>query len=1074
MPNAIFHPQRIVSGTTPAPPPAQSITLTALAGLSATAGGSSLGFSAQVTNPVSLPLSFVTETTSGPAPTGGSSSWDTGDLNKAISLAWAAAGTSVIRVRDANNALSNSLSVTVAAAPTPSPSPPPSAPTGNITQYLTSDGGSALSGVNFSGPTRDRWHNRLGLTWARTNTAGNWLDSALAQEGSTAYASSAAITAVDQVCTITATALVSRWLANGQNKGFYLRNRASLSLFPVSFYGRTDATSGNRPKLTVVTSSGTFVLTAKANAWWSASSAFGTGSALEWQLAATASFAILRFDLSTVTGTIVSASLSVKVKAFPSGGSTGQIVDLFEADPPPITDPITVASPVLGLQAGYADFNAYKASGNAAILLADDFETGGPFDAGFTPSATRTLNTTTNTTYARGQISSGAQESCDINKSVSTGTGAGGAPNVVRDELFGQYDLYLESNFGTTQEDAIKVPAMGVQFGYWNPNSGGYWQQTTGNGGNVGTGLKKAAFTPANAAGNFEYEGHSVRLITGTEPTALDDDPYSGWFGLSVYAYNLDQVGVNPGVEWCPGIAIRKEAWYTVSIRVKQNSMSGSQDGLGNYATANADGIYQVWLNGLQVYSKSTFRWRRHAEFGVQGLWLDVYHGGTTSAPRDMNYRLDRVSIATSYIGPQPAQLPTWVPATNTAVSYSSGGSVLTNKFVSQVAPYYEVFYFPKVANDYSSGVAAPNIGDYGAELFFGGGHAGTNDNTMVGLIFGLNSMEFRRLANPAPYFGTGTDSGPGSTRQNNSLADLSAIVDATYGDFDTGDGQKRPSSPHSYGGLTYRPPTPSGTTYGSLFLAATTAGPAYNGNNFDGSHILDLNSLTDPTANTWRRAGAGLNRTTTGLPIVAVYDEASDKVHLVSRSASAARTFSHSAQTWTAAATDGLTLTSLVSADPDSGTLINCPERNLVVLFRRTPSNTLECAYQSTSGGVLGAVGIATLSATLTVGASAGSSNTWANMGFWISATQRIMLGKIQLAGVADTGALYEVQIPATLTDPWTVTRRPFTGTVAWPSIHHQRLAWFERIKCAVLFYNAQRDDQGADTVQVIRPFGV
>ena len=99
-------------------------------------------------------------------------------------------------------------------------------------------------------------------------------------------------------------------------------------------------------------------------------------------------------------------------------------------------------------------------------------------------------------------------------------------------------------------------------------------------------------------------------------------------------------------------VAIRKEAWYCFDIRIKQNSMSGAQDALGNYATANPDGVYEVWLNGYPVYSRTDYRWRRHAEFGVQGIWLDVYHGGIPASPTTMHYRVDRVSVAKTYVGP--------------------------------------------------------------------------------------------------------------------------------------------------------------------------------------------------------------------------------------------------------------------------------------------------------------------------------------------------------------------------------------------------------------------------------------
>ena len=81
--------------------------------------------------------------------------------------------------------------------------------------------------------------------------------------------------------------------------------------------------------------------------------------------------------------------------------------------------------------------------------------------------------------------------------------------------------------------------------------------------------------------------------------------------------------------------------------------MAGGPDADGNYATANADGVLQAWINGYPAYSKTNFRWRRHADFGVQGIWLDVYHGGQTLAPSTMHYRIDRVSLATSYIGPK-------------------------------------------------------------------------------------------------------------------------------------------------------------------------------------------------------------------------------------------------------------------------------------------------------------------------------------------------------------------------------------------------------------------------------------
>ena len=494
----------------------------------------------------------------------------------------------------------------------------------------------------------------MNFRWAREYASGNvlygrgnWLDAAQVPEGTTPYASTNAATSVGQLLSANVTSLAQRWMNNGQNRGFYLSPRASD--WPLDLHGRGDATASNRPNLSIVTSAGTFNLTAVANATWNKTSFRGNGSKNAFRLAALSQPAVLRFDLSSVTGTLTSATLSFKVSAFDTG-RTGHIVDVFECDPPTIIVPENVPSPVLGLANGYASFNALKSSGNAALIAADDFELGGPFDNGFTPVATRTLNTATGTTYARAEITAGELSSANSRLEASQGTGARGTPNVVREELFGQYHMYLENDFGTTADTAIKIPAMGVQFGYWNPV--GYWQQTTGNGGYRGTGLK---VDPGGNA-NFHYEGHSVRFLTGVSPTALDDDPYIGWFGIGIYDYNLDQTGPFPAGASFPMIAIRKEQWYCIDIRVKQNTMAGSQDALGNYATANADGVYQVWINGYPVYSRSNYRWRRHAEFGVQGMWIDVYHGGVDPAPSTMHYRLDRVALATSYIGPKLGQ----------------------------------------------------------------------------------------------------------------------------------------------------------------------------------------------------------------------------------------------------------------------------------------------------------------------------------------------------------------------------------------------------------------------------------
>jgi hypothetical protein len=82
------------------------------------------------------------------------------------------------------------------------------------------------------------------------------------------------------------------------------------------------------------------------------------------------------------------------------------------------------------------------------------------------------------------------------------------------------------------------------------------------------------------------------------------------------------------------------------------NSITGPFDEIGN-GVALKDGKYTVWVDGTDAYERSNFRWRRHPEMGVQGFWLNWYHGGTAPAPRDMHFRMDAVVIARAYIGPR-------------------------------------------------------------------------------------------------------------------------------------------------------------------------------------------------------------------------------------------------------------------------------------------------------------------------------------------------------------------------------------------------------------------------------------
>lgn len=510
-------------------------------------------------------------------------------------------------------------------------------------QYLTHDGDLIGDSFGSSAPTNQYWNNVLQFRWRR-GTWGDWMDADQRPFGqTTAGARPYASLPVPSVGrhSVAVTALVQRWHSNGLNRGFYLRMRNNA--FPVWFAGRTHGDAAARPRLVVVTSAGTYNLQARCNASWATTTSRVVSASDVWLLSSQQP-AILQFDLSSVAGTVASATLQVSSVNHEVGSTMASgVVEVYEADPPSFAVPTSVPAPELGIAAQAGGFQGLAS--HPAVLFSDDFASPGWADTGWTRPPQRIVNTATGTTYARGSFQTGANESASIRQDVSRGTGPNGTVDSVQTELFGQYWLYLEPDFGTAgRSTAIKIPAMGVQYGWWNDS--GYWQQTTGNGGSPGTGLKVW-----NAArGKWEYQGHSIRILTGVK--AEDNSAYANLFAVAFYPYNLDQAGPFPAGENWPYIALEIGSWYCIDLYMKQNTMSGPQDANGNYATANPDGVMKAWVNGLPAYEKSTFRWRRHADFGIQGIWIDFYHGGIDPAPYDMHYRIDRVTLATQYIGP--------------------------------------------------------------------------------------------------------------------------------------------------------------------------------------------------------------------------------------------------------------------------------------------------------------------------------------------------------------------------------------------------------------------------------------
>lgn len=517
--------------------------------------------------------------------------------------------------------------------PPSTPSSPPSATRPPATTAFAANTGSFVTWDGGSGPTSQLWSHKLYVPWRNRGT-GDWLDANQRPQGTTPYAT-ANIAATGPV-PFDVTALVRRWVGGASNSGFYLLSRRD---WPFVFAGRLSDTAAVRPRLIVVTDKGTFNLPAIANAHWTPTSVSGRDSQKAFQVQKDIWFAVVQFELRGVSGIVRSATLTLTCQSMRSAGA----VELYEADPPGFRLGGGGATARQGVAASYpGDRNIAT---DPRVLFAADFSDIGreKWDSGGANAEEQVFDPNTRSTYLRASIPANGLWGCGYERNVVGGT-ANGVTDRVVDELYARYYVFLEETWGSKIE-INKMPGLDARLGFWSPGSR-RWTAVSGNGGERANGKK--AWN--DSAKRWEYQGCSIRGHGGMK--AGDGNPYDDLFWLGSYVYNLDQ-GNEYGdhVKW-NGTAIAKGRWYCIEQQVKMNSIIGPYDSVGN-GEAVRDGELRAWVDGVLVYERTNFRWRRHPEMGLQGFWLNWYHGGRQASPTEMHFRMNSVVIAREYIGPR-------------------------------------------------------------------------------------------------------------------------------------------------------------------------------------------------------------------------------------------------------------------------------------------------------------------------------------------------------------------------------------------------------------------------------------
>jgi hypothetical protein len=88
-----------------------------------------------------------------------------------------------------------------------------------------------------------------------------------------------------------------------------------------------------------------------------------------------------------------------------------------------------------------------------------------------------------------------------------------------------------------------------------------------------------------------------------------------------------------------PNGMLQTNRWYSIEQSIKFNTKFQS------------DGELKAWVNGQLVYKETGINFSNHPKVGIEGVWMNIYHGGKKKASKDLNLYIDNVIISNNRIG---------------------------------------------------------------------------------------------------------------------------------------------------------------------------------------------------------------------------------------------------------------------------------------------------------------------------------------------------------------------------------------------------------------------------------------
>ena len=166
----------------------------------------------------------------------------------------------------------------------------------------------------------------------------------------------------------------------------------------------------------------------------------------------------------------------------------------------------------------------------------------------------------------------------------------------------------------------------------WSPDvDGGKLPGFAGTYGKAGWGMRKSS----------GKDGWSLRGSFGVM-TSLSNS-MAGVTPIGTYAYHADMESISgDSFHWPLSrlAGLQRNRWYCIEQYLKLNK------------PGQKDGVFRAWIDGRLVFERTDLRLRDVPDLKIESVWFNVYHGGVTPPPRDMDLYIDNVVIAKNYIGP--------------------------------------------------------------------------------------------------------------------------------------------------------------------------------------------------------------------------------------------------------------------------------------------------------------------------------------------------------------------------------------------------------------------------------------